>query len=263
MSSIHSQKASGEVGAKHSLHLKDSVKSIRETAGKKPISKTPGLEPKGGLTQPNGVKELKRDLATGRALVNDGGSCLRCTEKGLNCTLNFLGVETVDRCAACKRSGAQYCIRQRPVEKLISFRGPPWCNPNYFCVGDEPSPEEMEEILREHFEGQETYCNGEYMTEKDRKGLALPPFNGSDLPLEERMENWKTADWERVLPIWKNASYYKDAQGFSGDKSPSGEQDEKQPYVSQNTLNYFRILRKYKPRNIHLQEYTKDLGETW
>ncbi|KAI1460639.1 hypothetical protein F4805DRAFT_454566 [Annulohypoxylon moriforme] len=255
--------ASSAADARTSLTRKDSTQSGREMPGKKPLSKASGSKPQGKLNQSNEEDEPKRDLATGRVLVDDGGSCLRCTEKGLNCTLNFVGVESVDKCAACKRSGTQYCIRQRPVEKLIPFRGPPWQNPNFFSVGDEPSPEEMVEILQEHYQGQDTYCNGEYMCESDRKGMTLPPFNGSDLPIGDRMENWKSADWKKVLPRWKNASYYKDCKRFSGDKEQSDAVGEQQAFVSQDTLDYFRALRKYTPRNIHVQEYTKELGETW
>ncbi|KAI1450719.1 hypothetical protein F5Y02DRAFT_424247 [Annulohypoxylon stygium] len=264
MSSIQSQGASSKAGAKTSLTRKDSVKSVRQTPGKKSPSKVSDnkAEDKSNKADDDDEKEPpKRDFTTGRVLVDDGCSCLRCTEKGLNCTLNFVGVERVDKCAACSRSGAKYCLRQRPVEKLIPFSGPPWKNPNYFTVGDQPSFEETEEILREHYEGQKVYCNGEYMCERDRRQLALPPFNGSDLPIEERSPKWKSMNWQDVLPTWENASLYKDAKG---DKAVLDALVKQQPTVNQQTLDYFRALRKYSPRTMHLKEYNNDdLGETW
>ncbi|KAI0887488.1 uncharacterized protein GGS22DRAFT_198746 [Annulohypoxylon maeteangense] len=260
MSSIHSRGTSSDAGAKKPLCKKDFIKNIREITDKKVRTKNSGPKSQDKPKEVNEEKEPDRDLATGRILVDDGGSCLACTKKGLNCTLNYLGVEGVDKCAACKRSGAQYCIRQRPVGKLIPFRGPPWHNPNYFSVGAEPSPEEMREILQEHYQGQDVYCNGEYMREGDRNRFALPPFNGSDLPLEDRMENWKSADWKRVLPTWENASYYKDSKGSGAHSDATGGEE---VHVSQDTIDYFRVLRKYPPRNIHFQEYMKEIGETW
>ncbi|KAI2465910.1 hypothetical protein F4781DRAFT_407471 [Annulohypoxylon bovei var. microspora] len=272
MSPAPCQQASSEAEAKRSTHLKDSVQSIQITPGKSLIAKkspSSASDPKSRKksNQP-GIDGPPRDLATGRILVDDCGSCLRCIEKGLNCTLNFLGIEGVDKCAACKRSGAQYCIRQRSAGKLISFRGLPWRNPNYFAVGDEPSPKEMEEILREHYEGQDIYMNGEFICEGDRNRIALPPLNGSDLPLDERMENWKTADWKRVLPIWKNKSIYGELNGQSPSQSDVEEaksygSEDRQGFTAQGTLNYFRVTRNYRPRVKHLQEFVNDLGETW
>ncbi|KAI1096535.1 hypothetical protein F5B19DRAFT_436958 [Rostrohypoxylon terebratum] len=262
MSSIQSRKVTIEAGARSALERMYSVKSVRQTPGKDSSSKASSTKSQDKSKKADGAEEEpKRDLATGRVLVDDGGSCLRCTEKGLNCTLNFLGVERVDKCAACKRSGVQYCIRQRPVEKLIPWRGPPWKNPNYFSVGDEPSSEEMEEILHEHYKGQETYCNGEYMCERDRKQLALPPFNGSDLPLDQRSPDWKKMSWQDVLPTWENASLYKDA---NGDKALLKALIERPAPINLETIDYFRSMRMYPPRPYHLKEYNNDnLGETW
>ncbi|KAI1405781.1 hypothetical protein F4819DRAFT_347706 [Hypoxylon fuscum] len=194
--------------------------------------------------------KLPRDIITGRTLVEDGESCLRCIEKGLRCTLNFVGVEGVAKCAACKRSNTQHCLRQRAPWKRISFVGPPWKNPNYFAVGDHLNPADMEEMLQEHFLGQQTYRHGTYSHEADRKQMALPPFNGTDLPIGERPENWKTMDWKRALPIPENKSLHPRPIKASG------------PYVNEDSMNYLCSVRRYPRRDMHLREYLRDLDET-
>ncbi|XXH04812.1 hypothetical protein Hte_011234 [Hypoxylon texense] len=232
-----------------------------------------------------------RDVVTGRPLVDDGGSCLRCTEKGLRCTLNFVGVEGVGQCAACKRSKAPRCIRQRAPEKRIFFMGAPWKNPNYFCVG-EPFGcwDEMEEALKEHFQGAPAYARGMYLPSGGEKNMALPPYNGSDRPIDERAENWKSMDWKRVLPIAINRSYHprpinlkekkrapepapdtpssvsssdpSSASGSTTSESQDSESDD-EPVVSEEILEHMVHFRKYQRRRIHLQEYQRDLKETF
>ncbi|KAI1105958.1 hypothetical protein F4804DRAFT_349549 [Jackrogersella minutella] len=214
--------------------------------------------------------QLPRDLATGRELVEDGGSCLRCIENGLRCTLKFLGLEGAAKCAGCKRSGNQYCVRQRVADEWIPFQGPPWHNPNFFAVGDEPSQAEMEEILYNHYEGQDIYLGGSYISEGDRRRMILPPFNGRDLPLAERQGNWQTMDWQRVLPVWKNRSFHpRSAWGIEVPYDIEEIQgidpydEEAQVFLGEDTLQYLRVIRKYQPRRAHMKELISDLGETW
>ncbi|KAI0434091.1 hypothetical protein F5Y09DRAFT_349709 [Xylaria sp. FL1042] len=162
-----------------------------------------------------GDPEQDKDEVTGRMISKHGSPCLRCEEKGLRCTLTFVAKESEVQCAACRRSRAPYCIRYHPLGqsndgKGIPYFGPPWKNPNYIAgrsadgeVAELP-PDQLEEILREFYEGPSGYLLGHYLTASDVSKFALPPFNGADLPPEARPENYKTMDWRDVLPIWKN-----------------------------------------------------------
>ncbi|KAK5627661.1 hypothetical protein RRF57_003376 [Xylaria bambusicola] len=156
-----------------------------------------------------------RDCVTGRKLSNHGRSCLRCLEKGLRCTLNYLGKESEPQCAACRRSKAPHCVRFQPLgehERGIPFYGPPWKNPNFAAGGPAGKAvarlprEQLEEILREFYEGRKGYVMGQYMTASDVHNFALPPFNGADLPPVDRPENYEEMDWKDVLPDWRNRS---------------------------------------------------------
>ncbi|KAI1378362.1 hypothetical protein F4677DRAFT_392655 [Hypoxylon crocopeplum] len=204
------------------------------------------------------VERRPRDLITGRTLAEDGDSCLRCVEKGLRCTLNFLGVEGAPKCSGCKRSET-HCVRQRAVNKRIKFSGPPWKNPNFFAVDEKLSREEMQELLKQHYLGDQKYANGTYIYEADTKQMALPPFNGSDLPIDERPRNWQSMDWQRVLPTWKNRSLHPRPATASKDLGS----EEEPEYVSEDTLRYLRVSRKYPPREMHVKEFKNDMEDTW
>ncbi|KAI0840527.1 hypothetical protein F5Y06DRAFT_262978 [Hypoxylon sp. FL0890] len=274
----YQQASSSEAEAKQSIQGKNPVSQTRTQGTGQERQKTSIPKPRNELGRPEKENTLPRDFITGRALVEDGGSCLRCIEKGLRCTLNFVGVEGEAKCAACRRSGVQYCIRQYGIEKRIEFEGPPWKNPNYFTVGERPSALEMKEILQEHFLGEETYRHGTYLCETERKQMALPPFNGSDLPMKQRPENWKTTTWRSVLPVWRNRSLHprpvaprreysqsstKNRDGVSP-KSQNTVSDASPYSTTEDTLQYLRLIRKYEPRKAHLNEHINDaLGETW
>ncbi|KAI1417748.1 hypothetical protein F5Y13DRAFT_185079 [Hypoxylon sp. FL1857] len=280
MSPVQHQQASNEAETEQATYEKGATRQIRETqeSGRE-TAKSSRSKFRDEPGKPE-EKVLPRDVITGRTLVEDGGSCLRCIEKGLRCTLNFVGVEGVAKCAACKRSGAQYCIRQLGLARSIPYEGPPWDNPNYFAIGDDPSPEEMREILLEHYLGKQTYAHDTYLYEVERKQMVLPAFNGSDLPIEQRPKNWKTANWKSVLPIWKNRSLYprssllnrrhkrftaRDVDSMSPRTQRTASVSGGSPRsTSEDTLQYLRIIRKYEPRTAHLKEHMNDaLGETW
>ncbi|KAI1144007.1 hypothetical protein F5Y05DRAFT_418183 [Hypoxylon sp. FL0543] len=276
MSSAQFQQASSAAGRIHTVKGESPASQTKRAQGsdQKPL-KSSNPESRDAPGQAEEENIIPRDAITGRPLAEDGGSCLRCIEKGLRCTLNFLGVEGEAKCAACRRSGSQYCIRQRGPEKRIEFQGAPWDNPNYFTVGDKLSPLEMKKILYEHYLGEEKYLYGTYLHEAERKQVALPPFNGSDLPIEKRPENWKTADWRSVLPIWKNRSLHPRPimqRSQSEIKRRDGASTGSQPtvleaspsYITEDTIRYLRLIRKYEPRAAHLKEHINDaLGETW
>ncbi|KAI0180348.1 hypothetical protein GGR52DRAFT_239681 [Hypoxylon sp. FL1284] len=241
----------------------------------------------------------RRDRVTGRPLAENSESCLRCAEKGLKCTLNFVAVpetdaeadtkpeaKAVEQCAACRRSGAAHCVRELPPL----------------------TADEAEELLRDHFEGAPVYAPprpGSYLPAADAKRFALPPYNGSDRPVDMRPENWKSMDWRRVLPIARNRSFHERPVQLDGKKSSqrseslasseaslptsasasapaessssesgsssSSQQAEEEPqavesyivpFVSEDTLDLLTYLRKYQRRRIHLREYQRDLEET-
>ncbi|KAI2630862.1 hypothetical protein GGR54DRAFT_584542 [Hypoxylon sp. NC1633] len=260
MSSAQNEQISGEakVGGMTAAQAKKPG-NIEQPARNLDSAKTAKLKSTKDKTWTKEEDEPNRDLVTGRVIVDDGESCLRCTEKGLRCTLHFVGVEGTEHCAACKRSGSRYCIRQRPAWKRLTYYGPPWKNPNYFTVGDIPSDEEMEEILQEHFMGQQTYSHGTYLYEVQRKHMALPPFNGVDRPYEERMWNWKSADWKRVLPIYQNKSLH--PRPATQSKDPTKEDGPE--YISEGSIIDRNNRRKYLPRNMHVREYLNDVEETY
>ncbi|KAI0393984.1 hypothetical protein F5Y17DRAFT_476221 [Xylariaceae sp. FL0594] len=158
--------------------------------------------------------DLPRDPVTGQVISEEEGrTCLRCHEKGLRCTLNYVSKEREPQCAACRRSKAQYCVSFRLWDRdgtAIGFTGPLWMHPG-FVAGtlDGPaqlSPLEMQKILREYFEGEKGYIGGNHLFLNDTKNFALPPFNGLDLPAWARPEKYESMTWEDVLPIWYNRS---------------------------------------------------------
>ncbi|KAI3343466.1 hypothetical protein F4824DRAFT_507272 [Ustulina deusta] len=156
-----------------------------------------------------------RDYVTGRMLSEHGRSCLRCTEKELRCTLNFVGKETEPQCAACRRSKAAYCVRFHPLgenSRGIPFHGPLWKNPNFVAGGPADGTavrlpgEQLEDILREFYDERPGYVMGNYVAAGDVRNYALPPFNGADLSPADRPGDYETMDWKDVLPDWKNRS---------------------------------------------------------
>ncbi|KAI1768743.1 hypothetical protein GGR53DRAFT_462130 [Hypoxylon sp. FL1150] len=232
----------------------------------------------------------RRDVVTGRKIVEDGGSCLRCNEKGLKCTLNFVGVSGAAQCAACTRSKAPHCIRKRPVARRIIYVGPPWKSRNYFSIGEPLSEEELEEVLKEHFEGRGGYYRGMYLPAGDQKRLALPPYNGVDGPVSQRPEDWEAIDWKGFLPISINRSYHSRprqldekkarspsfspppvsspssesaSSSSSSTQSPQVKESDDEPLIDEVSLEDMVHYRKYQRRNIHLREYLKDLEETY
>ncbi|KAI1085803.1 hypothetical protein F5B20DRAFT_575306 [Whalleya microplaca] len=265
----------------------DPKQQSAETPSTDPPKKADQLQdPSGAVPNDEGKekeKDLPRDSITGRRLAENGVSCLHCVEKGVRCTLKFYGQEDQPKCVACKRSNSRYCLRLRSV-KLQEFSGPPWNNPNFISVGDNLSAKEMEELLKEHYLGPQTYTNGNYVYEADRKNMALPPFNGSDLPLGERPENWENLDWKDQLPIFRNQSLYprsippsaglslpeqeqRDLTPVTATVAPSADnvpqespQHEPKETPPEDASQYLRHSRKYPPREVHLKD---ELGETW
>ncbi|KAI2775736.1 hypothetical protein F4815DRAFT_504100 [Daldinia loculata] len=154
--------------------------------------------------------DYERDPLTGRPLADYGESCLRCIDKGLKCTLIFVGFENEAKCAACRRSNSQYCIRQRRPQDCYMFYGHPWNSPNYFAVGEGPNSREMDEILQEHFLGKIIDSLGTwayiYIYGPKQNSMTLPPFNGSCLPAATRPDDFKSKTWKDVLPISINRS---------------------------------------------------------
>ncbi|KAI1655015.1 hypothetical protein F4813DRAFT_368335 [Daldinia decipiens] len=224
----------------------------------------------------------ERDILTGRILAEDGESCLRCIDKGLKCTLIFLGFENEAKCAACRRSGSQYCIRQRRPQDCYMFYGHPWNSPNYFAVGRGPNSREMEEILEEHFLGKIIDSIGAYtyiyIYGRKQHSMTLPPFNGSDLPAAIRPEDFKSKTWKDVLPISMNKSAHRRLEDNIADEGKSAEQKAEEqesvlealmaPLLMFNSPEFVprkvkeeRRLRYYPIRAMHLSEYLANGGE--
>ncbi|KAI0552068.1 hypothetical protein F4679DRAFT_572016 [Xylaria curta] len=237
-----------------------------------------------------------RDYVTGRMLSEYGRSCLRCTEKGLRCTFNFVGKENEPQCVACRRSKEPYCIRFRPPKtnkKSIPFNGPPWKNPNFVAGTAEDGKtarltrSDLENLLCEFYHGESGYVLGNYVAERDMSNYVLPPFNGGDLPIADRPKNYETMDWKDVLPDWRNRSLR--PQKGEGDEerekqktrlamarkrslNPNEEEGEGEKKLSvlmmevagksenDDQIRFLRIMRRYSPREQNLSDI---LGETW
>ncbi|KAI1168116.1 hypothetical protein F5B18DRAFT_600373 [Nemania serpens] len=249
-----------------------------------------------------------RCKVTGRVLSEHARSCLRCTEKGLRCTFNFIGKEDETQCAACRRNKTQYCIRfQLPREnrKRKPFQGLPWKNPN-FTAGTpagsgapEIPSEELEAILHEFYIGPSGQVMGDYLMESDAQNFALPPFNGADLPPEQRPDDYETMNWRDVLPDWRNRSLRpRPIEGEEAEEHENrkkrlalarersirpvriDEEDEEEEVINRgkramakmtmqsasdgeqggDRIRLLRALRKYEPREKNLDDI---LGETW
>ncbi|KAI0453306.1 hypothetical protein F5B21DRAFT_525989 [Xylaria acuta] len=240
-----------------------------------------------------------RDYVTGRMLSEYGRSCLRCTEKELRCTFNFIGKETEPQCVACRRSKVPYCVRFQPPredKRSIPFNGPPWKNPNFVAGTAEDGKmaylprRELENVLREFYHGESGYVLGNYVAESDVCNYVLPPFSGVDLPLEDRPENYETMDWKDVLPDWRNRSLrprqdeederekQKKRLAMARDRSlmPANPNEEELKEINNrkkmitqmvgksengdDEISLLRILRRYEPREQNLGDV---LGETW
>ncbi|KAI0195298.1 hypothetical protein EV127DRAFT_477825 [Xylaria flabelliformis] len=241
-----------------------------------------------------------RDYVTGQMLSEWGRSCLRCSEKGLRCTFNFVGKENEPQCVACRRSKEPYCIRfqhPRGDKKIIPFNGQPWRNPNFVAGTAEdgktaPLPRrDLETLLCDFYHGESGYVLGNYIAERDVSNFVLPPFNGGDLPIADRPNNYETMDWKGVLPDWRNRSLrppqgewederekQKRKLAMARDRSlmpanPNEEEEEgeekRRSLVmmevagksgSDDEIKFLRILRRYEPREQNLSDV---LGETW
>lgn len=127
-----------------------------------------------------------RDRTTGQNQARYDRSCLRCVEKGLRCTFNFVGKEHESQCAACRRSQVEYCVRfYPPADNDGSYWDDvPWKNPNFVAGtaknNGKRSPqlprEELEEMIREFYFGRPGYVAGDY--------VSPPPFpECSSVPL--------------------------------------------------------------------------------
>ncbi|KAI1819589.1 hypothetical protein F4861DRAFT_126366 [Xylaria intraflava] len=157
-------------------------------------------------------RDRPRDLITGRRLADHETTCIRCMEKGLTCTLRFHATQFERQCAACRRSGARFCVRYRPIgidgNPLPYYWGLPWRDPNYVALSAEGSTdtitaEELERMLREFFVGGFGYFagSGELLSESEAAGLALPPLDSDLEPPEEGEPPRRGASWRDVLPL--------------------------------------------------------------
>ncbi|KAI1808004.1 hypothetical protein F4811DRAFT_504047 [Daldinia bambusicola] len=265
------QKGANEIATSQLKESKGNVSAAREKSEKNVNS---GHQ--NGLALPQVPLNYRRDPVTGRLLAQDVESCLRCIEKGLTCTLKFLGSEKEVKCAACKRSNSDYCIRQRPPHKCFRFFGYPWNSPNYFTLGEGLTPAELEKILKEHFLGQNRRALAEYSYISGSVPMALPPFNGSDLPPAVRPKNFESRTWKDVLPAPGNKSTLRRIE----DEGKEYERGEaiyvRTPFTSKLTtpcspmfaapahaVKYLQEVRRYPARNIHVTEYLAETGQEW
>jgi hypothetical protein len=195
--------------------LDDRQKIEEQSAQEQPaVSEKNFKEPKDKMVKPK-EDGPPRDLVTGRVMSEEGRTCLRCKDKGLRCTLNYMGKERESRCAACRRSNTEYCVSFRPWDLsgvTTPFVGPPWKDPNFVAsTEDGPAPlsrSQTESLLREYYEGEKGYVGGSYIPLKDKNNFVMPPFNGIDLPEDDRPENYKDMTWKDALPIWYNRSLH-------------------------------------------------------
>ncbi|RYP21198.1 hypothetical protein DL765_002337 [Monosporascus sp. GIB2] len=225
-----------------------------------------------------------RDLTTGRVLAESSRSCLRCADKGLKCTLLFAGKEGEVQCAACRRAGADRCVRQA-LEDL---------HPGADQGG-------WRAVVGEHRARITTYLNGELVEAHDKFNMVLPPFNGADLPPEERPQRWQALGWRDVLPLRRNRSLLREEadvrellrerderagkaedMGSAEDREkekgkmleePRGPAEKSEPvdgdavdlkdpevlHKQLEQLKHLQHIRKYPQREMHLSEA---LGET-
>ncbi|KAI0481194.1 hypothetical protein GGR56DRAFT_672225 [Xylariaceae sp. FL0804] len=143
-----------------------------------------------------------RDAVTGRDLLDDATSCLRCAARGFaSCTLRYAGdagatttQTTATQCTRCRRAAAP-CIWMLPPTVAVPFTGgPPWKDPNW-VVGVAPGERrpdgpELEALLEDHFlgggggggGGDLRHVGGGTFAPRDARGggggWALPSFKG-------------------------------------------------------------------------------------
>ncbi|KAI1743979.1 hypothetical protein F4680DRAFT_444670 [Xylaria scruposa] len=256
-----------------------------------------------GAQQRTENKDVRRprDYVTGRTLSEFGRSCLRCTEKGLRCTFNFVGKEKEPQCVACRRSKVPYCIRFQPLtksKKSIPFNGPPWKNPNFIAgTADDRKTvrlprRDLEDTLCESYHGESGYVLGNYVTERDTSNFVLPPFNGCDLPIADRPKDYETMDWKDVLPEWRNRSLRpQQGEGYGEDErekkkkrlakarelslmppnpnKEEGEREKRRSIMMMEVASNFdiddqiRFLRKLRRYSPRERNLSDILGETW
>ncbi|KAI5928412.1 hypothetical protein F4810DRAFT_717027 [Camillea tinctor] len=161
------------------------------------------------------AEKPQRDKLTGRILAENGKTCLRCTRVGLRCTLNFFGMDREERCAACRRSGAEHCVRPRGfADDELPYRGggggglPSHDLP--YVTGARPplSRAQMEEVLREQLAEDESLLQGFYVSASERARMALPRATARDKEPPEEDEGWgePATHWRKVLPTHMNRS---------------------------------------------------------
>ncbi|RYP79209.1 hypothetical protein DL771_000187 [Monosporascus sp. 5C6A] len=232
----------------HSARPPPSNKLRTARSDKKLESKQKALKD-GGCRQDEEEDGPPRDLTTGRVLAENSRSCLRCAEKGLKCTLLFAGKEGDVQCAACRRAGADRCVRQA-LEDL---------HPGADQSG-------WRAVVDEHHARITTHVNGELVEARDKLHMALPPFNGVlreeedvrellreraesvvDGEERERGEDKGKAPKERRSPREKSEPLDADAA------------DLEDPDVLHEQLKHLQHIRKYPQREMHLNEA---LGET-
>ncbi|OTB20471.1 hypothetical protein K445DRAFT_299542 [Daldinia sp. EC12] len=246
------------------------------SAAREELEKTVTSGRQNGLEWSQIPQNRRRDPLTGRLLAQDVEPCLRCIEKGLTCTLKFIGTEKKAKCAACKRSNSDYCIRQRAPKKCLKFFGYPWNSPNYFTLDEGPSSVEMEEILKEHFLGLNRCALDEYSYISGSVQTALPPFNGSDLPVAVRPKNYDSMTWEDILPAPGNKSIIRRIEEEQEEEEKGEAKYVRTPFTSMLTtprspmfaapvraIRYLQESRRYPPRKIHVTEYLADTGQNW
>ncbi|KAI8964140.1 hypothetical protein F5Y11DRAFT_364447 [Daldinia sp. FL1419] len=162
----------------------------------------------------------EKDPITGRFIKPGAEPCLMCIKKGSRCTLTYLGWDEEPKCAGCRRSNSKYCILQRPPNMCTIFYGHPWNSRNFYAKQNGPSLLEMEEILREFFVARGLDAVGHYAYISGREQKALPPFNGIDLPEEDRPKDPKSKTWKDVLPVITNRSIYRRLEDEKLEENP-------------------------------------------
>ncbi|KAI1811135.1 hypothetical protein GGS20DRAFT_130109 [Poronia punctata] len=153
------------------------------------------------------TKEVARPRRVIRCTEDVGRSCLRCREKGLRCTLNYIGKESEPQCAACRRSRAEYCVSIRPKNerrRVGPFFGPPWLNPDFVgstAKGVAALPhQQLQEIIRQHYAGEPGYVMGHYLCASDVQSFALPSYSGAGFSELDRADNSWNVTWKDILP---------------------------------------------------------------
>ena len=148
--------------------------------------------PAGGELKP---RNKDKDPVTGRRLSKAPRVCLRCLSKNLRCTLEFHGKENEPRCAACRRAGANHCIRQA-VEEVAELTGgeqrsrfaapkprpPRNRNDALQLLPADDAAVGWGEVLDDYYYTERlVYVNGHPVELRDVNGMALPSFRDAAL----------------------------------------------------------------------------------